>query len=355
MRRHYILLAMASAAAMPAAAQSSVTLYGVADVGINYTSNVAGGGLTELRSGNILTSRFGFRGREDLGNGLAAIFNLESGFNLDSGTSSSATTFFNRQSWVGLSADGIGQITVGLQLPTISDVFVAYANSTFMGSQTAALDGGATAAGSSAARFNNLIGGTRLANMIKIKSASFAGFSLSAMTVPGEVAGSNRAGRADSVGLSYNQGPVEAGIAYQRTNCPEVTGCPADKAADTLAGIGASYKFGSGGRVGAFFTREKNAKNVLHSNADVVSLLAVVPIGLFTILAGYQGLNDKSALDQDVKQVNLGLKYSLSKRTDLYTLYSRQTVSNGGKAGMFSQLSSNGRQNQYNIGIRHSF
>jgi predicted porin len=286
---------------------------------------------------------------------MSALFNLESGYNADTGVSSSATTFFNRQSWVGVAAEGVGQVTMGLQLPTISDVFVTSANTSYFGSQAAAIDGSASAAGASAARFNNMIGGTRVVNSIKLTSASFAGLKLSAMTALGEVGGSSKAGRMDSVGLSYGYSQFEAGLAYHRTNCVESAGCPAGKDTDKIYGIGGAYKFTAGGRLGINFTNQKNAKNIVGNDASMLGLIAIIPVDLWTIMAGYQILNDKSALNQDVRQLNLGLKYLLSKRTELYTLYSRQSVDNGGKASMFSQLSSDGRQSQYSIGIRHSF
>lgn len=81
-------------------------------------------------------------------------------------------------------------------------------------------------------------------------------------------------------------------------------------------------------------TLEKNAKNVRGADGDVFSLLAVVPLDPFTAIAGYQAINDRSTLNQNVKQLNLGLKYALSKRTELYTLYSMQKADNGGRAGM---------------------
>ncbi|MFZ2391849.1 MAG: porin, partial [Rhodoferax sp.] len=66
-------------------------------------------------------------------------------------------------------------------------------------------------------------------------------------------------------------------------------------------------------------------------------------------------LNDKSKLNQDVKQFNLGALYSLSKRTTAYALYSAQKVDNGGKASMALYSSSNDKQNIIGLGIRHTF
>lgn len=358
MKKRMAGLAMLSCASVvslafvaPALAQSSVTVYGLLDLGVNYTDNKDGGSLRELRSGNTYTSRLGFRGREDMGDGLNAIFNLESGIAVDTGSPSSATQFFNRQSWVGLSKQGVGQVTLGLQLPTISDVFVPWANASYFGTQAAALDGAAAPAGSPAARFNNMIGGTRVMNSIKATSASFGGFKLGAMAVASE--GSTTSGSMQSLGLSYTIGSVDAGLAYHQVKCPG--DCSATKRKDEIVGIGAAWRFVPGGLLGSFYTREKNAKNVKGADANVFSLLALYPIDLWTLMAGYQKLDDRTSVDQDTQQFNLGVKYSLSKRTELYTLYSSQRVDHAGKAGMYSELSSNNKQSQFNVGLRHSF
>src|SRR5689334_19126644 len=71
--------------ACAAHAQSSVTLYGIIDVGLNYISNASGSRLFNLSTGVQQANRFGLRGVEDLGGGLKAIFVLENGFNLGTG------------------------------------------------------------------------------------------------------------------------------------------------------------------------------------------------------------------------------------------------------------------------------
>lgn len=119
---------VASAASWCAAAhaQSSVTLYGIADVGIEHINNTnTGGAQTREASGNLSGSRWGLKGVEDLGGGMKAIFQLENGFNINDGTtaqstkglgSNAATTsrIFGRQAWVGLAYRG-QQLTFGRQ------------------------------------------------------------------------------------------------------------------------------------------------------------------------------------------------------------------------------------------------
>jgi general bacterial porin, GBP family len=115
-------------AAGGAAAQSSVTLYGVVDVFGQFLSNgagtkggpgtayVPGANSFSERSGGSTGSMFGLKGTEDLGNGLKAIFDVENGFNVNNGTFFADTTsLFYRQAWVGLRHDNWGTLTFGRQ------------------------------------------------------------------------------------------------------------------------------------------------------------------------------------------------------------------------------------------------
>ncbi|WER46089.1 porin [Cupriavidus sp. WKF15] len=118
MKKSAIVLAAGSLLAGSAFAQTSVTLYGIADVSLRYTNHAdaAGHGLTELTDGAITQSRWGLKGAEDLGNGLKAIFQLENGYSLDTGKMNGASTgqLFNRQAYVGLSGN-FGAIKLGRQ------------------------------------------------------------------------------------------------------------------------------------------------------------------------------------------------------------------------------------------------
>ncbi len=104
------LAAMAVLPALPAAAhaQGSITLYGVVDAGVEFLTNVpnaaTGGSNNAVRmsAGNLSTSRWGLRGAEDLGGGLKAVFTLENGFDLDTGSANQGGRLFGRQAFVGL-------------------------------------------------------------------------------------------------------------------------------------------------------------------------------------------------------------------------------------------------------------
>jgi predicted porin len=101
-------------------AQSSVTLYGVADVSVRYltNANAANDNRLYMTNGAITNSRFGLRGTEDLGGGYSAIFKLESGINLQDG--SAGSRLFNRAAYVGLSAP-YGTVTLGRQMTPLFD------------------------------------------------------------------------------------------------------------------------------------------------------------------------------------------------------------------------------------------
>lgn len=115
-KRSAMVLATGSLLAGSALAQSSVTLYGVADVSMRYTtnSNAANNGQLQMTDGAISQSRWGLKGAEALGNNLKAIFQLEGGYSLDNGTMNSSGQLFNRQAYVGLAGD-FGAVKLGRQ------------------------------------------------------------------------------------------------------------------------------------------------------------------------------------------------------------------------------------------------
>ncbi|AVR22335.1 porin [Burkholderia multivorans] len=102
---------------VPAFAQSSVTLYGVIDTGIEYVTHANAAGDRLVRMPGItgeLPSRWGLRGSEDLGGGLKTVFQLESGFNPRGGDLGQGGRLFGRQAWVGLQGPW-GKLSFGRQ------------------------------------------------------------------------------------------------------------------------------------------------------------------------------------------------------------------------------------------------
>lgn len=352
MRKQLAITGLALAAATPLWAQSSVTIYGIADAGLVRIDNVAGAGRTALDSGYLQSSRLGFRGTEDLGGGLSALFTLESGFNIDTGTNTSPV-YFNRQSFVGLSSRSLGRLTLGRQYTNLYDQLILLAGAPAFGVAGGAVDG-IPSLGSSASRFDNTLGGTRIDNSLKYNSPSVGGWRVDALIGLGEVAGAASAGRTASVGLGYNQGPVQVGMGYQQRNCLAATGCSAAQDEDKLGAIGAGYNVGAF-KLAGIYTTQKNAKNVRGNDADVLHAMVQVPLGAWFLSAGVQQLNDKTPLARDVRQYNLSALYYLSKRTSVYGAWSSQKVDNGGLAGMALTTSNDSQQRVMALGIRHTF
>jgi predicted porin len=119
---------IAAFAASSAYAQSSVTLYGIVDSGIAYVTNAgtSGGknrGSAQMISGGEANDRFGFKGIEDLGGGLKAVFQLENGFSVANGTLQQGGRLFGRQAFVGLQTP-YGTVTLGRQRIPIYDYFL---------------------------------------------------------------------------------------------------------------------------------------------------------------------------------------------------------------------------------------
>jgi predicted porin len=112
---------MTSAFATSAFAQNSVTLYGVIDEGIDFTNNVGGSHVYELTSGYAQGSRWGLKGSEDLGGGLKTIFQIESGFNVNTGKLAQGGLGFGRQAYVGLESEQYGTVTFGRQYDSVVD------------------------------------------------------------------------------------------------------------------------------------------------------------------------------------------------------------------------------------------
>src|ERR1700693_4847188 len=120
LKKSLLALAVLGTVSGAALAQTSVTLYGIADAGLDHdTGKYVGGPVWAVRSGQQNSSRFGIKGTEDLGGGMSTNFMLENGFQLNDGSlkyGASATTprLFGRQAWISLDG-GFGSVKVGRQ------------------------------------------------------------------------------------------------------------------------------------------------------------------------------------------------------------------------------------------------
>jgi predicted porin len=192
-------------------AQSSVTLYGQTDIDVTYANNVqtaaksasgkpVGGrvvGMYDDGTSGLSSSRWGVKGVEDLGGGLKAVFDLESGFNLNTGGSQQGGDLFGRLALVGLSSDSYGRLTLGRQ----GDTSVEFVSPlTFQWTHgNASLH---------PADYDDLEFTRHLDNTIKYISPSYGGFQFGGLYSFGGVAGSFTQNQIWSVGARYTGGAL---------------------------------------------------------------------------------------------------------------------------------------------------
>lgn len=204
-------------------AQSSVTLYGVVDTSLLYQNhaNSSNGHVIEMTDGAVNASRIGMTGNEDLGGGLSAFFDLEGGFQPESGAFDSANTLFNRHAYVGLKGDW-GAVTLGRQdtlfftgLGAYDPLTVGnyYNNSWFFYQSDA-----------------------RYSSMVKYEG-TFHGLYIGASYGLGGQPGSVSAGSQAALALSYTAGPFSVGGVYSQTHA-------LDNKTQNIGGLAASYTLG---------------------------------------------------------------------------------------------------------------
>jgi predicted porin len=218
LKKHLINTPILLSLAGTAAAQGSVTLYAIVDAGITYRSNertgVAGAYQSHsnvgVTSGNGSGSRWGLKGREELGNGLAAIFVLEDGFDITSGTSGQGKRLFGRQAYVGLADSRYGSLTMGRQYTSLSDFVSPVTPVSLIGGH-----------GAHPGNIDDVDQSARVNNSIKYTSATYAGFTFGALYGFGGQPGSLKSQSALSVGGSYANGPLRLGLGYERSDNSE--------------------------------------------------------------------------------------------------------------------------------------
>ena len=355
MKKSLIALAVlaASGAAM---AQSSVTLYGVLDTGLTYSKGEESVyGMTHV-GGNV-NSRLGFRGVEDLGNGLKATFNLEAGMGVDDGNNymdkDSNGMAFRRTSTVGL-AGNFGEVRLGRML---TSSYLAVSRYDAFGD---------TGIGASLAWNIPQTGyAPRTENAISYTSPNFSGFKFGAEYGFGEKKDA-RDSRYIGVGATYDNGPLSLGLGFDRINNVGYVAAnppaPAELGEDlTTWQLGGAYNFGVA-KLLAFYKQTKY-KDVLVGDSEKLKTFGLgvsAPVGAAgEVRASY---NDYKISDDNGKanQLSLGYVHNLSKRTALYGTYSYIKNKDGldfelngamGGAG----LKDGEKQHGLQLGIRHAF
>ncbi|MEK6313300.1 MULTISPECIES: porin [Burkholderia] len=212
MTRKLIACAGLLAAAGAAHAQSSVTLYGFIDSGFVYLNNQSGHSNLESITGQTNGSRWGVRGKEDLGGGLQAVFTLENGFDSSNGKLLQGGREFGRQAFVGLQDARWGALTLGRQYDPMTELIGQIAATrmwAWLGTHPGDID--------------DLNSSFRVNNGVKFTTPRIGGLQASGMFAPGGVAGDFASGRVYTLGLSYANGPLSAALGYDNINNPAVS------------------------------------------------------------------------------------------------------------------------------------
>jgi len=334
MIRTLLAVALLCAVAGPVAAQSSVTLYGVMDANVTYGN----GSLSHARrvgSSGLSGSRLGFRGSEDLGGGLRAIFTLEHGLNTDTGTQG-GTQFWNRQSYVGLSSDQWGTLVMGrADTPT----FTVHLYNDAFGPQGVAAQHVLLSSIEFAQPAN-----IRASNAISYLSPAFKGFGVHAMTTAGEGAPGGYSGAR----LSYAANGFGGDVAYARFDNDAI----GDLKALT---IGARYKFGNL-TVYGLFDRADSGTSFDTRGEQVSASYLLDTTELRASIAQSKRTSNAGADAGTSRRYGLGAVHYLSKRTALYATVAHVANRNGSALALNGATTAPNRgSNGMDLGIRHLF
>ncbi|WP_415914117.1 porin [Paraburkholderia sp. J12] len=374
-----ILAAMPLALCMAGAhAQSSVTLYGIIDLGVDYANNVvngangqlvkgSGGRLVQMQSGVPAGSRWGVHGSEDLGGGLSAIFRLESGFNAATGGLGGGLAF-SRNAYVGLKSEQYGQITLGKQWDASVDLIEPYSlNGNYGGWYF-----------SHPNDMDNLDNGFPVNNAIKYVSPVIAGLQVEGHYSFGGQAGQFSNNASYSAAAAYTLGSFSAGVGYLRVNDPftSVAGygsggsfvnavygnALANARYQGILSAGTSYTLGNLKLMFDYsnvdFSSGDGSHDLHFQNYEVSGTYFITPS--FNVGVGYtftDGLDHASDESPKYHQVNLITQYAISKRTAVYAMGSYQHAAGSAENAQIAGFNPSSTQNQLvtRVGITHSF
>ena len=389
---------------------SSVTLYGIADVGFNHVTGLRQGSVTQLASGIMEGSRWGLKGNEELGGGYKAIFTLESRVELDTGSVSNrpasgsqvpdrlntatlmglpaafqpAVTavagslgaqlgvnhiernLFDRQAYVGLITP-VGAITAGRQY---TPGYLASATFDSMHTESSLALGQLVSVPVSFT--------IRTSNALQY-GIQTNGITATVMYAMGEVAGNNSANRllgtmliykgaGFSVGGGYNTQKNEVG---QKSLTNGILGVSVDIGPGTLSTMFATIKDDNPAGVSGIAALVGGGAGVLVQNAFTTALkqnstLAHIgyrmTMGANTVTVAYNTMNDKTASNADRDSYGVAYSYALSKRTDLNAVMTRFNNKNTsqlapGGNGFLGGVTASAGTDSTNValGIRHRF
>lgn len=386
MQKKLIALAVAGLVSAPVFAQSNVTVYGVVDLTmerVEATNHTINGGAVALPQDSYSATRqsanssyIGFKGVEDLGNGLKAVFQLETQFWPDK-ASDQTTRIGDRDSYIGLTG-GFGTVLMG----TLTHPIRA------MGAKTDFTPGG-TGLGFTGAIFGELNGvrtapDQRANNIVAYVSPSYSGLTVTGAFIAGENRNQNNEWNGTSAGYSakeknqyqvavqYENGPIYLGVAYHDAKdfTDHITNSTGSKDFRDVR-VAGMYNFGQGTTISALWDRQgvSNAGDI--GRADLSKRTAWMVgakhvMGPHAIHLAYAKANDQEDVDNsNAKMWSLGYEYSLSKRTMVKAYYANLKNDNAGMYDIYTSpvatrsAATSGLPDAdisgFGVGLRHSF
>ena len=373
MKKSLLALAVLSAFASAASAQSSVPLSGLVDAGVRRVglNSTASGNDWSLGGSQSAYNSFTLGGREDLGGGMTAFFTLNHRFNINNGTINSYSNTFWRNSFVGLGG-AFGDVRLGRMLMPLQDMNGGF-DPWGTGNVASIHTGGITAT----IRSNNTIyyrspnlSGLTFHAAIAAAEGQYVGAVAGFGSTSDETANNfgsranadkNNAQRPTGFAVRYAAGPLNVGLAYDRNTVDTKT-----------VGVYGTYDFGAFKLWGQYekgdgsyywrntvvagnvFRRDENLKNL--------SIGVTAPFGPVIAKAGYVR-TDSNLVGMDGGKFGLGADYFLSKRTNLYTniaklngdRFAPGTAPTLSTTAMKLSNNRNQRNTQFDIGITHRF
>ncbi|MYM24912.1 porin [Duganella sp. FT135W] len=328
----YMMSALALAVVSPAApAQSSLTVYGVADAGLVLEHGGDSGAVQKIGSGVASSSRLGFKGREDLGGGTALTFVLENGYSIDTGATKQNGALFGRQALLCVSGEA-GSFSIGRQytpfykaLNNVADPF---------------------ATGMAGNTQNIFDGTTRIDNTVEYITPRVAGFAADVQYGFGETAGDSSKSRSIGASGSYEQGALTVVLAHQQRDNPAGTA----HSHNTM--LAARYRFGAiTGHTALARNRDLLGIESRDALLGMTAQFSATDKLLFSLIDHH----DKSAAQQHARQAAIGYSHALSRRTDLYAAYGHIRNSNGALFRVGTAADSGSGTTGVNLGVRHVF
>ena len=361
------LIALAALAATGAFAQSSVTLYGVVDLGVSHGAGKGTGStsITQMTSGNIASSRLGVKGTEDLGGGLSAKFVFEgdvkpnSGIGATSGAasvnsstnnlSSTSTTggfSFNRQAVVGV-AGGFGEVRLGRDYTPTFYVDATYDPFGVNGVGTNAIFGNALGSSVNHLRASNSVSYFLPGNL--------GGFSGQVMYAYNNVATTGAAtqddGKYTGGNVGYANGPLSVHLATGKFTLSTAGDVKTNS-------FGAAYDLGVV-KLSTEYSTDKKGALALNNKATGTLFGLTAPLGkgaLRASIVSRKVTQDGQTAENKLNQASIGYVYNLSPRTAVYGTFSSLSNKGLSAVGANGAVTAAGQNaSGYDLGIKHSF